>query len=344
MARLLIDCMAGAGYQVELASKLRAFVNNSDDHTEVEQLKIHAQSEIQRLTKLWTQQQAPALWFCYHPYYKSPDLIGPALCKTFNIAYITAEASYSQRRTQGVWGALQGHVLTSINNAAVNICFTERDKIGLQHAAPAANLVALRPFIDTAAFAQQHSCPEAPHLATVAMMRAGDKMDSYISLAAALERLLHVPWSLSVVGDGPLRSEVQALFARFPAGRIIWHGLLDRADIAALFARSTLYVWPGWGEAYGLAYLEAQAAGLPVIAFDTAGVPEVVDAQYSGILTAAGDDKLFAEAVAKFLNNPQERAQVSQRARSHVLLKHGFEQARTALDLILQDCLGSTSR
>ena len=342
MARLLIDCMVCAGYQVDVASKLRAFIKASGDTANVEQLKLHAQSEIQRLTELWTQLHAPALWFCYHPYYKSPDLIGPVLCKAFNIPYVTAEASYSRRRTQGVWGDLQEQVVTSIKDAAVNICFTERDKIGLQQGAPSANLVTLAPFINATDFVQHPISCEASHLVTVAMMRSGDKMNSYVRLAAALKCLLHLPWTLSVVGDGPLRAEVHALFGGFPAERILWHGRQDRSEIAALFARSTLYVWPGCGEAYGLAYLEAQAAGLPVVAYDTAGVPEVVETGYSGILTPVDDDKLFAAAIAKLLNNPLEREHMSCQARSHVQLKHGFEQASMTLDSILQDHLVST--
>lgn len=336
MARLLIDCMDRAGYQVAVASTLRAFVKKSDDVTAVEQLKHSAQSEIQRLTKLWTQQGAPSLWFCYHPYYKSPDLIGPVLCKEFNIPYITAEASFSQRRTQGVWGYLQNQVVKSIKDAAVNICFTERDKIGLRNGVPSANLLKLPPFIDTTIFLQHPISTQTSHLVTVAMMRSGDKMNSYIRLAAALEHLQHLPWTLSIVGDGLLNSEVRTLFAKFPAERIIWHGRQSRADIAALFARSTLYVWPGCGEAYGLAYLEAQAAGLPVIAYDTAGVPEVVKSGYSGILTPVDDDKLFAAAIEKLLGDKQKRELMSQQARSHVERLHGFEQASSALGLLLR--------
>ena len=341
MARLLIDCMTNAAYQVEIASKLRVFVKHSDDLVAVKQIEAAAQSEIQRLTTLWTQQGAPALWFCYHPYYKSPDLIGPVLCKAFNIPYVTAEASYSRRRTQGVWEDLQKQVITSIRDAAVNICFTERDKIGLSDGAPTANLVSLRPFIDTTAFVQHSKSSEVAHLVTVAMMRSGDKMNSYVRLAKALEHLLHLPWTLSVVGDGPSQGKVQALFADFPKERVIWHGRQDRAEIAALFARSTLYVWPGCGEAYGLAYLEAQAAGLPVVAYATAGVPEVVESGYSGILTPLDNDKLFAAAIEKLLSNEKERAFMSRQARSNVELKHSFKQASTALHSILCKQLGS---
>ncbi len=343
MARSLIDCMIYNGYQVDVASRLRVFVKEPADPSGVDRLKILAHSEIERLSQSWLEKSPPALWFCYHPYYKSPDLIGPELCQRFNIPYVTAEASYSERRAHGDWASLQQLVLSCVKNAAVNICFTERDKSGLRQVLPSARLASLPPFIDTQDFSQPVMYPAVPKLITVAMMRAGDKMDSYIHLATALQSLLHKPWTLSVVGDGPMRAEIEALFDRFPADRIQWHGRKQRTEIAALFARSTVYVWPGCGEAYGLAYLEAQAAGLPVVAFDNAGVPEVVDAGYSGILTSMGDNKAFATAVESLLDDEQECRRLSQQARSHVRRNHDYAQASQTLNAILQEYVGLNS-
>lgn len=343
MARLLIECLTGEGYQVELASSLRVFVKQPSNRTVVDDLMTQAESEIQRLTKLWLQQGPPALWFCYHPYYKSPDLIGPELSRAFNIPYVTAEASYSGRRNEGVWGQLQQMVLASIDHAAVNICFTERDIVGLQQVAPAARLARLRPFINTTHFSKAVSRPAEPRLVTVAMMRSGDKFDSYVRLAAALKLLVPIPWTLSVVGDGPMRDEVQALFCELPDDRILWHGQQQRAEIAALFAQSTLYVWPGCSEAYGLAYLEAQAAGLPVIAYDNAGVPEVVDHGVSGILTPLGDDQAYAAAIEKLLGDEQQCQLMSRQAHEHVHSNHGITQAGKTLDALLKSHLGLTA-
>ena len=340
MARSLIDCMSANGYQVDVASGLRVFVKEPTNSSGVADLTNLAQAEIERLTQAWSEHSPPALWFCYHPYYKSPDLIGPELCQRFNIPFVTAEASYSERRALGDWASLQQLVLCSVKNAAVNICFTERDKSGLQQILPSAKLATLPPFIDTKDFSQPITYPAVPNLVTVAMMRAGDKMDSYIHLAKALQTLLHKPWTLSVVGDGPMRAEIEALFNRFPADRIQWHGRKQRSDIAALFARSTLYVWPGCGEAYGLAYLEAQAAGLPVVAFDNAGVPEVVDADYSGFLTPMGDNKAFATAVERLLDDDQECQRMSRQARSHVSRNHDHAQASKTLNKILHEYVG----
>jgi len=341
MARQLMGCLSHLGYHVESASGLRVFVKNHANQSRVDELMQEAQSEINRLTSVWSEHGAPAFWFCYHPYYKSPDLIGPQLCRTFNIPYITAEASYSERRAIGVWAPLQQQVLSSINSAAVNICFTERDKCGLRAAAPAANLATLCPFIDTGDFTQDITFPAIPHLVTVAMMRAGDKLDSFARLAAALKLLRHLPWTLSVVGEGSKSDEVKQLFAEFTQDRIIWHGQLQRFEIAALLSRSSVYVWPGCGEAYGLAYLEAQAAGLPVIAYKTAGVPEVVAHGYSGILTPAGDDEAFAAQIQQLIEDKQVCKRMSRQARTYVQAKHTIEQAGKTLSTLLRKYAGA---
>src|SRR5690606_815590 len=97
-------------------------------------------------------------------------------------------------------------------------------------------------------------------LMTVAMMRPGDKMDSYRMLARALASIADLSWRLVIVGDGPCRTEVQAAFAPIDPSRIDWMGEVAPDAVASLLAGADLLLWPGYGEAYGLAYLEAQAA------------------------------------------------------------------------------------
>ena len=341
MAQLLVHCLGSMGHEVETASTLRAFLRDPGSESDATELRQQAQQEVQRLSDLWAREGAPDIWFCYHPYFKSPDLIGPELCQAFGIAYVTAEAAHSPRRSKGVWAATQGYVLSSIERAAVNICFTERDRLGLLAAAPTARLASMRPFIDTTEFLRHPPHPEPGHLVTVAMMRPGDKFNSYARLAAALETLLHLPWTLSVVGDGNVQQEVRNLFSAIPAERIIWHGLLDRYDIAALFARCSVYVWPGCGEAYGLAYLEAQAASLPVVAYHTAGVPEVVQQGVGGILTPPGDDHAYAEALKQLLLNDELLQGMAESAAAHVQREHTEELAIQSLDQILQQHVGN---
>lgn len=334
MARLLMAALVRAGHQVEIASELRAFLPDASADAITER-SAAADAERARLSALWQQSGAPDLWFCYHPYYKAPDLIGPALARKFGLGYVTAEASYSARRNQGLWADMQQQVLDAVKQASVNICLTRRDCDGLAAVAPKARLALLPPFIDPALLLGRPTHPQHGRLVTVAMMRSGDKMDSYVMLADALLRLTHLPWQLSVVGDGPRAADVRALFAGFDAERIVWHGEKSATEIADLLSGSSLYVWPGCGEAYGLAYLEAQAAGLPVIAQEIAGVPEVVVQGKTGLLTPPGDVDAYAQAIARLLTDDGERTRLADAARSFAGEERSLDRAAARLSAIL---------
>jgi glycosyltransferase involved in cell wall biosynthesis len=342
MARLLIGCLERSGHQVNVMSTLRAYVGHAEDAAGWTRVQTEAGAERERIGAHLSNGPRPDLWFCYHPYYKSPDLIGPVVSRRFGLAYVTCEASYSDRRNIGVWTEMQKHALDAVRAAALNLCLTQRDMQGLRAAAPDARLARFAPFIATDAF-RGAPAPRAGHIVCVAMMRAGDKFESYQRLAATLAHLpTGLDWHLSVAGDGPMRAGVQALFAHIPPARIKWLGQLAPPAVAALLATGSVYVWPGCGEAYGLAYLEAQAAGLPVIAQRIAGVPEVVVDGVTGILTEPADHAAAAAAIARILGDRDLQWRMGQAARSHVETNHVVETAARRLDAMLQDVVDST--
>lgn len=339
MARMLVAYLGAAGHKVTVASDLRTYLGRSEDVAGWGTLQKAAKAEVARIEQTWAG-AVPDLWFSYHPYYKSPDLIGPVLAQSFGLTWVTCEASYSARRNLGIWAEMQALALDMVKGAALNLCLTDRDWAGLVAAAPGVSVARFPPFIDTSPFAAPPA-PEPGHLVTVAMMRAGDKLDSYRLLSQALALLPKgLDWRLSVAGDGPERATVKALFADLPPGRITWLGQLPRGEVAALLARAALYVWPGFGKAYGLAYLEAQAAGVPVVAQAVAGVPEVVVDGLTGVLTPTGDAAAFAGAVATLLADPGQRGRMALAARSRVKAQHDMAGAAGRLDALLQRVVG----
>ncbi len=339
MARLLIKAMRVAGHGVEVASHLRAYLR-SPDHEDASAIQAEAKREIERISALWRAGAKPDIWFCYHPYYKALDLLGPTLCRTFGVAYVTAEASYAPKRNASGWADIQAALLDDLRLAASNICFTERDRTGLIKADPAIRSATLPPFIDTALFERQRPAPQPARLATVAMMRSGDKFASYEALAAALKLLpVDLPWTLDIIGDGPARERVQQLFTGLDSSRLSWHGEKNAEDIAGILSRASIYLWPGHGEAYGLAYLEAQATGLPVVAEHVAGVPEVVRDTQTGILTEPGDALAYAQAITQLLTNDAERQRLADNARRFATKERSLPYAAQSLDRILKTAL-----
>ncbi|MDP9840345.1 glycosyltransferase involved in cell wall biosynthesis [Neorhizobium huautlense] len=333
MARLLIEALRRSGHEVEIVSEFRSFSATPDALSRLQQ---EAGGEIERIDAEWRRDGVPDLWFCYHPYYKSPDLLGPTLCRAHGVAYVTAEASYSQRRNGQGWQAHQNLLANALQFAAVNIGLTRRDLEGIRQSVTTARLEHLPPFIDTAAFSARAHEPKPLHLVTVAMMRPGDKLSSYTALAAALQPLDDLPWRLSIVGDGPAHDDVKTLFAGFGSCRILWHGQLSADEVAGVLASGAVYLWPGHGEAYGLAYLEAQAAGLPVVAERIAGVPEVVEDGRTGILTVPGDTEAYSAAIRQLLTNDDARKAMAGAARDFVLAERSLDGAARRLETILE--------
>lgn len=331
MARMLIEALQLAGHDVDIASRLRSFSREAS-HADFSALRLQADQEIARLRALWRQRGAPDAWFCYHPYYKSPDLIGPRLSAEFSIPYVTAESSYSSRRSHGAWKLAQDEVAAGARQAAVNLCFTRRDREGLESAIPDGRYAMLAPFIDVAPFEKLERRKSGGfRLISVAMMRPGDKMDSFRMLARALEHLVDLPWTLTVVGDGPARAEVSDAFSALPAERFDWVGEKEPQAIAGMLASADLYVWPGCGEAYGLSYLEAQAAGLPVVAQRTAGVPAVVRDGQTGLLTPVTDVGLLAAAIRRYLDDETFLVECGERARRFVFEERSLPAAAQRL-------------
>ncbi|HKK30828.1 MAG TPA: glycosyltransferase family 4 protein, partial [Alphaproteobacteria bacterium] len=288
----------------------------------------------------------PDVWFTYHLYYKAPDWIGPLAADAWGIPYLVAEASHAPKRRGGPWDMSHRAVEEALRSAAAVCCVNPNDKPCLE-AIAAGRLYDLPPFLNTGpvanAIAVRSSLaerfdldPAQPWLLAVGMMRPGDKLASYSVLADALAELEERPWQLLIVGDGEVREVVRGMFAPMEE-RVAWLGQLDEPALAETYKSCDLLVWPAMREAFGMALLEAQAAGLPVVAGKTGGVPGVVADGETGLLTPPGDAEAFATAVTQLLDDRSLREAMGQAASARVLQHHSLESAAAVLDRILQE-------
>ena len=178
--------------------------------------------------------------------------------------------------------------------------------------------------------AEAHS-DSAPTLVTVAMMRSS-KLPSYRMLAEALARLMTESWRLVVIGDGPEREAVRAAFAPIPEDRVHWAGEQRPEHVMSYLKGADLYVWPGYGDAFGLAYLEAQSAGLPVVAQAIRSIPASVRDGDTGVLVPEGDVEGFADAIRRLLRDPPLRERMGRAAREFVHGERTVAHAAAILD------------
>ncbi|BCW87109.1 D-inositol-3-phosphate glycosyltransferase [Alphaproteobacteria bacterium SO-S41] len=335
MSGLLTRALGQLGYTIDGASALRSYEATGNT---LQQSAIAAAAETE-VTRLIAAHRAapPALWLTYMNYYKSPDHLGPAVAAALNIPYAIVEASYAAKRAAGDFAAPHAAAKRALQAANAVIAMTAHDRIGLAAVVPPERLFRLDPFIDTALFPPARSRPaRTPIILSVAMLRPGKKLANFPLIAAALARIADLPWHYLVAGDGSGHAEAEAAFANFPPTRVTFAGRFPPESMAALYARADLYLWPGLKEAFGLAFLEAQASGLPVVACDTAGVPAVVHQGRGGFLSTAGDSAALAQSLRILLANRQTRETMGEVASAFVHGERSIVYAAQRLAPILK--------
>lgn len=111
---------------------------------------------------------------------------------------------------------------------------------------------------------------------------------------------------LLLVGDGPLRSELEKQAETLDIkDQVFFLGL--RNDVIFLLAASDIFLLPSKTEGMPAVLIEAGIAGLPSVAYDVGGVKEVTENYETGILVPAYDYKKFRSAVSYLLENPEKR-------------------------------------
>ena len=132
-------------------------------------------------------------------------------------------------------------------------------------------------------------------------------------------------WSVEILGDGPLRKELERLAEELGVRhRVVFNGYVD--DPAAHYARAGIFALPSRYEGMPNALLEAMAAGLPVIVSDASPGPleEVTDGAH-GIVVPAGDVAALTAAMIKLAGDAGMRRAMGEACRTRSA-EHGLER------------------
>jgi glycosyltransferase involved in cell wall biosynthesis len=331
IARQFTGLLSGLGYTVDLVSRLQTRCATPED---LPLIARQAASELDWCLSAEAQAVPRAsIVFTYHNYYRAPDLVGPSLSQALGLPYVIAESSRAPRRANGPWA--EGHQLAERASDAAQLIITPtaHDRAMLDQLRPPSQTVMhLKPFIDPSqwpsAKAERPLQSSGPvRLLTIAMMRPGNKVQSYTALASILGRLKAMDWSLDVVGDGPGRSEVEAQFSEF-GGRVRFHGAFDDASrMSQLLHCCDIFVWPAIEEPIGMVFLEAQAHGLPCIAFGYRGVPDAIENGVSGFVIPPGDEVLFCERLGALIASRELAGKLGESARRNFNDNHSLATA-----------------
>ena len=150
-------------------------------------------------------------------------------------------------------------------------------------------------------------------------------------LPAQRERL-----RLSILGDGPLLAQLKAQVTEAGLDEVVWLPGA-RTDIASLLHSFTIFTLPSLAEGTPVSLLEAMACGLPVVASNVGGIPEVVTDGEHGTLVAV-DTQALADGLARYVQDPMLRERHGQAARRRIEQKYSMD-AMLAAYLTLYDAL-----
>ena len=133
---------------------------------------------------------------------------------------------------------------------------------------------------------------------------------------------------LDLVGDGPLRGELEALVERQGlADRVTLHGALSESETLAQIAAADILVLPSFMEGLPLVIMEAMALAKPVIASGVAGIPELVRDGENGILFPASHWRALADAMLTLAGDPALRRRLGAAGKAAVVEEFAIDRA-----------------
>jgi glycosyltransferase involved in cell wall biosynthesis len=309
--------------------------------------------ERRRLIRQFSQDH-PDLWFTYHSYYKAPDVLGPVVAQRLKIPYVIFQGIYSTKRRKKIKTRI-GFYLNRNSIAAAQHVFTNKkvDLLNLKRFISEHNISYIRPGLVTDDFCfdgnarsqlrQQWHVGDDPVVLSAAMFRPGVKTEGLtwvIRTCGELCRRGHKLW-LVIAGDGKEKTKLRHLAEDQMTGRVRFVGRLSRGEMYRFYSAGDVFVFPGIQESLGMVYLEAQSCGLPVVAFDNAGVPEAIQDGKTGLLVPMYALDQFADAIERILSNANLRHEMSKAAQAYVRETHDLNKNYRILESVIQRIIGS---
>jgi glycosyltransferase involved in cell wall biosynthesis len=288
------------------------------------------------------------LWFTYHSYYKAPDLLGPAVSRKLNIPYVIFQGIYSTKRRRQ-WQAKPGFYLNKNSLCAAHHVFSNKsvDLLNLKRLLPENRVTYVTPGIIPGEFSFDENArkklrrswdiEDDPVIFSAAMFRSDVKTEGLIWVIRACASLYREGqnFRLIIAGDGKEREKLQQMAHEHVPDRVIFLGKIPRKDMYRYYSAADVFVFPGIRESLGMVFLEAQSCGLPVVAFNNAGVPEAVQDGKTGLLVPMYALEPFVNAIKCLMVDKHLRQQMSFAAKSYVREFHDLNKNYQVLELSL---------
>ncbi len=157
------------------------------------------------------------------------------------------------------------------------------------------------------------------------LVRAYQDCDVFV-MPSKVERRPDGTWTLLIIGDGPMRPEIERrLAARGLQERVRFAGYVPRSETPPYYRAMDVLVLPSrttatWAEQFGNVMTEAMLCGVPVIGSDSGSIPSVVG--NAALIFPEGDIRALAAQIQRLREDPGLRQTLSDRGRAHALEKY----------------------
>lgn len=141
----------------------------------------------------------------------------------------------------------------------------------------------------------------------------------------------HRNWKLKLAGWGNEASVMQAIHEHGIDDQVLLLGRLSPDELVRELEWAHLALLPSQAESFGRSIAEAQAAGLPVISYNTGSIPEIVEHGITGWLAPPKQTDRLADAVIEAIQNPQRTFQMGLAGRERVTQQFSWEKTAKAI-------------
>ena len=178
--------------------------------------------------------------------------------------------------------------------------------------------------IDTTIFSRREYSSRPREIAMVACLRDEKRVDVLINAAPKI--LARYPDAhFLIVGDGTCRESLVALAGQLGLSEK-FSFLGHRDDVPTILAQADVFVLPSRSEAFPNSIIEAMASGLPVVASNVGGIPELVEDGRTGRLVPPGEPEPLADAVIGLLADPNRSADFGRAGRMKIEQNYSFDR------------------
>ena len=235
-------------------------------------------------------------------------------------------------------------VLTYLGNYTRNrLSKAVSSSANLQRLAPGVDPAFFRPGAGGVVVRERHGLGERPVVVCVSRLVPRKGQDTLVKAMPAILRAVPEA-TLLVVGDGPYRAGLEKLVDRIGVrsavrftGGVPWEELPAHFDAGTVFAMPCRTRRAGLDvEGLGIVYLEASAAGLPVVAGNSGGAPDAVLPGETGNVVDGRDIDAVAAAVSGLLANPEMARAIGAAGRAWVEREWTWDFAATRLESMLR--------